>query len=362
MNTLDIFDDAPVNIMWTRDIRFCSCPVDVLGDSSVIKVTTHNNMSSELLDDLEQRGFCIYHTAIQTVESHEMPVFKVPQFSTFETDYAWVCVKSRGYQATDRITSKIVDLLEKNRNKPVLASILLSLSDQLDSNYFCMPEDYIASHISAARGNEDKTDHEENLPPNYTLVRRAVKTPLRIILLREDPIIDNRVVRQYGSDRFIRVAIRDEDFVRLNQTTASGLDIPMKEIEHFITGGMNVSDRQYKFLACSNSQLREHGLWMYAENGSKTVRTIRRWMGDFSHEKCVATYVSRMGQCFSSTKDTVDVSLHDKTVEYVNDIANAHYTFTDGIGKMSIPLAKNVSMLYSYISWKLDFIYVNNLC
>ena len=339
-------EDEPLNIIWSRDVRFSSCPVDVLGSSSVLKLTPVGNTISDLIMDLEQRAFHVYHAAIESRELSEMPLFQEPKFTTFDAAYAWACVKSRGYQSTDRFTVKMLDILERNKDNLLLENILLSLSDELDSYYFCMPEEYICAQLKAKSVNEKGTN-DDDLPPNYILVRRAVKTPLRTLLLCQDPIIENRVLRQYGNERFLRVAIRDEDFVRLNKNTASGTDVPMEEVKQFITRGVTVANWQYMFLACSNSQLREHGVWMYAEEGRNNIQTVRRWMGDFSSEKCVATFVSRMGQCFSSTKDTVDVSLTDGTGEFIEDITSSNYVFTDGIGKISPLLAKNVSIYMS---------------
>lgn len=67
----------------------------------------------------------------------------------------------------------------------------------------------------------------------------------------------------------------------------------------------------------------------------------RKTFGELSTERCVASYVSRFGLCFSSTKKTVDV---DKVcVQYTDDIQNDEYCFTDGIGRISTKLAEKVA-------------------
>ena len=76
-------------------------------------------------------------------------------------------------------------------------------------------------------------------------------------------------------------------------------------------------------------------------------------MGDLSEERCVATYVARMGQFFSSSKNTVTVSVEDETVQEIPDIeigyrtpsgTRSKYCFSDGIGKISHDLAAEVTI------------------
>jgi hypothetical protein len=73
--------------------------------------------------------------------------------------------------------------------------------------------------------------------------------------------------------------------------------------------GVDVAGRHYEFLAWSNSQLRDHGCFMYTTASYTDLKTgevheaniadIRRWMGDFTASKNVPKLMSRMGQCFT---------------------------------------------------------------
>ncbi|GIY55551.1 probable RNA-dependent RNA polymerase 2 [Caerostris extrusa] len=71
-------------------------------------------------------------------------------------------------------------------------------------------------------------------------------------------------------------------------------------------------------------------------------------MGDFSHIHSVPKYMARMGQCFSQTEDTVSVPLDQRHVKTENDIEGGSdidgkkYCFSDGVGKISVSLAKRV--------------------
>ena len=53
----------------------------------------------------------------------------------------------------------------------------------------------------------------------------------------------------------------------------------------------------------------------------------------------MATYMSRLGQFFSASRNTIEVNC----VEMIPDVAGGRFCFTDGIGKISPQLAKKVT-------------------
>ena len=107
-------------------------------------------------------------------------------------------------------------------------------------------------------------------------------------------------------------------------------------VKRVLTNGIRIGDRTYEFLACGNSQFREHGAYFFAPLPNLSTGKIRTWMGMFREIKTVALYTSRLGQCFSTTR-----AIHgawDKPVE-IPDIKRNGYNFTDGVGKISPFLA-----------------------
>ena len=72
-----------------------------------------------------------------------------------------------------------------------------------------------------------------------------------------------------------------------------------------------------------------------------SVQKIRNWIGDFSHERCLAKYVARLGQAFTSTESSL---IQDAEENLIDDIVtgDGKYTFSDGIGKISKPIATKV--------------------
>ena len=61
--------------------------------------------------------------------------------------------------------------------------------------------------------------------------------------------------------------------------------------------------------------------------------------------RCVASYMARLGQCFSTSLDTVGITLQEgvvyREIDEVQDEAN-EFCFSDGIGTISSALARQV--------------------
>ena len=122
-------------------------------------------------------------------------------------------------------------------------------------------------------------------------------------------------------------------------------------IEQPMSNGICIGSRNYEFLGWSNSQIRDHGVWMYAKDkNDETAADIRKWMGNFSHIHDVPKYMARMGQCFSQTEDALELPSDPNIVREEDDIEGGwdpvnhkSYCFSDGIGKISETLASKVS-------------------
>jgi len=81
-------------------------------------------------------------------------------------------------------------------------------------------------------------------------------------------------------------------------------------------------------------------LWKFYAVGS-----IREWIGDFSRIKNVAKYAN----AFSSSTETTRVS--GTEIEIILDVDNkTKYVFSDGIGKISLELARRVAKKCDYDS------------
>ena len=84
---------------------------------------------------------------------------------------------------------------------------------------------------------------------------------------------------------------------------------------------------------------------MFASNDKVKAEDIREWMGCFKKIRSISKCAARMGQLFSSSLPTLVVPVQD--VEIIPDIEvnsdGIDYCFSDGIGKISLPFARQVA-------------------
>lgn len=190
----------------------------------------------------------------------------------------------------------------------------------------------------------------KEIPAHCVYSRAANITPSTVTFASPFMEISNRVVRDHikFSDRFLRVKFTDEKSEgRLGSREGDADNEVFTRIWRTLRNGITIGDRHYEFLAFGNSQFREHGAYFFApvqgqseEGENRTPSDIREWMGDFSEIHEVARYASRMGQCFSTTRAVTSVKAEISGHE---DVMRNGYNFTDGVGKISPMLARQVA-------------------
>lgn len=146
---------------------------------------------------------------------------------------------------------------------------------------------------------EDDPDQPAVKRPSrqYAYIRRIICTPTRIIALKPEPDLLNRVLREFSeyNDRFLRVSFSDEDGGLIAFAASDDL---YARVRVALRNGIVVAGEKFVFLAFSNSQLRDHSAWMYNETPDAasippTADDIRAWMGDFSMIRIPGKYVPR---------------------------------------------------------------------
>ena len=315
-------------------------------------------------------GFSVMFGAVRTKSprgSTEEPM--KPSFSDYKITYALECLLSRGYKVRDRISRRFYDLLRKatDRYESLLDNKLVSPERLCNALYrlvcFAETDRFIPleHHLDSLLYGEMKhfTAFEFELPKHYIYIPRLIVTPTQDFLELPELVAENRVIRSYGHKQAMRIAFREEDFSTLASTYPDGLEQVLQErVRDLLSHKIKIGGREFEFLACSNSQLRDHGAWLYATDGDHTAAQIRQSLGQLNEIRCVATYVSRMGQCFSSTKEAVTVRIEDGCkIEMIPDIEveyknvffkccnswrSGTYIFSDGVGKISKALARKV--------------------
>ena len=176
--------------------------------------------------------------------------------------------------------------------------------------------------------------------PRHCVMQRSVNiTPTMMHVASPVLEISNRITRQHSAnaDRFIRVKFSDEKGEGALRNMLGGrANAIFDRVHRAMKNGIVVAGRFYQFLAFGNSQFREHGAYFYAPTPTQSAEDIRRTLGHFEHIRTVAKYGARLGQCFSTTRAM------QTTVAVVTtaDIERNGYTFTDGVGKLSLFLAQ----------------------
>ncbi|KAJ9135706.1 hypothetical protein P3X46_032858 [Hevea brasiliensis] len=194
------------------------------------------------------------------------------------------------------------------------------------------------------------------LDDGLVYVHRVQITPAKVYFCGPEVNLSNRVLRNYPDDikNFLRVSFVDEDLDRLYSTNLSPRTSSVNEerrtkiyerILSILRNGIVIGEKKFEFLGFSQSQLRENSVWMFASRPGLTAEDIRKWMGDFREIKNVAKYAARLGQSFSSSRETFNVYRHE--IEIIPDIEvnsdGINYVFSDGIGKISSELAHSIA-------------------
>ncbi|XP_037288524.2 uncharacterized protein LOC119181398 [Rhipicephalus microplus] len=229
----------------------------------------------------------------------------------------------------------------------------------LEPALFAVSADIEARHIVTIPEAVEKAFREMSqsfvphaAPPGSCLVRRVFMLPSRLLLLPPYVHQENRVLRKFVSEFALRLTIRDDNLRPLSHSLA--FHQHRNEIVEAIVGrplrrGIYIGRRQFKLLAASCSQLRDHGVWLFATvTKGQSPEGIREWMGDFSEITSIAKKMARMGQCFSSTEESVQVPLGVGAITEADKVGGRHpmsknpYVFSDGIGMVSRSLLQKV--------------------
>lgn len=223
------------------------------------------------------------------------------------------------------------------------------------------PLSFIKTQLHVLERNLKKfpsTSHSILKDRNIMKCHRVLITPTKIYCLGPELETSNYVVKYYApySSDFLRVSFVEEDWSKLPSNAISTIIQQGIFSKPFRTGiyhrilsilreGIVIGDKRFQFLAFSASQLRSSSVWMFASNENVRVEDIRKWMGSFNKIRSVSKCAARMGQLFSSSKQTLVVPIQD--VEVIPDVEvitdGFSYCFSDGIGKISLSFARQVA-------------------
>jgi len=191
------------------------------------------------------------------------------------------------------------------------------------------------------------------LHPNRTYVHKATVTPLGIYL--NGPVWENknRVLRRYGdhTDHFIRVEFSEENGDPMRFDTNASLDqIYHKRFKNVLLNGFTVGGRLFEFLGFSHSSLRSQSCWFVAAFTIASGETVDaghiiKKLGNFDEIRVPAKCAARIGQAFSDTLTSIDIS--PEIVEELADVQRGDRVFSDGVGTLSHALLHKIGKEYA---------------
>ncbi|KAK9930039.1 hypothetical protein M0R45_027098 [Rubus argutus] len=190
----------------------------------------------------------------------------------------------------------------------------------------------------------------------FVYVHRVQITPSKVYFCGPELNLSNRVLRNYpeDGDNFLRVSFVDEDLGKMRsvdlspRTSCAEGERRTRVYERILStlrDGIVIGKKKFEFLAFSKSQLRENSVWLFASRRGLSAQDIRDWMGDFGPIRNVARHAARLGQLFSSSRETFSVGSDE--IEVIPDVkietGGIKYCFSDGIGKISPEFAEIVA-------------------
>ncbi|GAA5898209.1 hypothetical protein JCM6882_000104 [Rhodosporidiobolus microsporus] len=214
-------------------------------------------------------------------------------------------------------------------------------------------------------GLKAKVRKDEAMRREHFQCRTIVFTPSRTVLAigRTDEL-SNALIRKYyhpieyhsESDYFLRVQFAEEDGLTLpggsGAPWARLVDGSMKAM---MLKGLRFGGRTYKFLAYSQSSLRERSVWFVApwpvetdgERRMIKAADIRLDLGDFEKvQRQPAMLGARYSQAFTSSRASIflrdDQILELEDILVLDDDGNELSNHTDGAGVMSLELRNEV--------------------
>lgn len=163
------------------------------------------------------------------------------------------------------------------------------------------------------------TEQEER--EGYMRVRKLVFTPTRVIYVAPETIMGNRVLRRFDHDgtQVLRITFRDDNNQKMRSTgTEDLLDMTANK---YLNNGIRVANRDYGFLGCSNSQMRDNGAYFMMKYTNKAYRNFihrnktgnlaafrpnidnaRKALGRFEKVENIPKMMARLGQCFTQSR------------------------------------------------------------
>ena len=211
----------------------------------------------------------------------KLPDVNIPDSLPFDVKYAAGSVLSFHPLVRGRVPSGKFGRLLLGKSSDIAIAALEKLSKVLEKDKFCDPGSILESLL---KQNNPSTSGMFNrlVPGHCALIKRAVITPTRLLFYPPEVMVKNRVLRNYDTNDFLCVSIRDEDLSKMSAARGN-IDDLLDGMKLKLDEGLEIAGQRFQFLGSSNSQLRNHSCWFVGL--SSLPDDIRRWMGKFTNIK-----------------------------------------------------------------------------
>ncbi|UJR27363.1 hypothetical protein I4U23_008655 [Adineta vaga] len=326
------------------------------------------------------KSFVINYADFQNVPSSHYNQLQSPRFNTHASSdlahYAIEMLRSLGYLFLDKylIYEKFQHILNLDREQSPkdFYELCFKLWDKLKKNHCYSLEDIF---------NDDDKSNRKLSKTRYQIPHFII-TPLRNLIQPMHETIGHRAMRQYTSEKgfqWMLVYIRDEDGLKKINDINNNRELRerYKNLlqEGICLGSYSFEQLTYYYFGSSGSQMKKQEFWFMspvnesATNAASKVNEARTILGDLKKIRNVATYIARVGLYLSSSKSTdIQLKYNDepcwwqfllnnfapKWVKFssdqtkypahlIEDIECNGYCFTDGVGLISLGLARKVA-------------------
>nr|XP_037284682.1 uncharacterized protein LOC119177319 [Rhipicephalus microplus] len=149
------------------------------------------------------------------------------------------------------------DIKKRSKESLVVERALSHIVSSIDAGNVVMfgPAFYVACSLF-------KDEKPPQLARGTCLVRSVFVTPGRLIFRPPQVHFENRILSEFNAEFAIRVSFRDDNLDKLSFSLNlhSSLDAILNAVvARFLHDGLQVGTREFKFLAPSTCQLRDHG-------------------------------------------------------------------------------------------------------
>ena len=175
-------------------------------------------------------------------------------------------------------------------------------------------------------------------------VQRCVVTPTYILFTPYVLEEGNRVLRKFiESVNYSMLCTFKMDSLEEGRWNNPFL---MEYIKFILSKGFDLGEKRFRFFNYSQSQFRNFSCWLLT-NPEEIIPKL----GDFSKIKQLSKYAARISQTLTTTIETI--SIPGDKIEFIPDVKSKDdkYTFSDGVGKISVTLSEQISK-----KLKLDYI------